>query len=137
MNVPKELRRMVLSQKNKDSLSLIKRRTGIQKWNVLCRWAMCISLAESAPPRQEAVPSDSNLEMSWDTFAGDNSDVFFALLKERCVSDKIEPTDSEVARQCMLHINRGIAYMSTKGKVGNIRDLIQIAVEDSGEKQED
>ena len=39
-----------LSQQARDQLITLKRRTGIAHWNVLCRWALCRSLAEPAPP---------------------------------------------------------------------------------------
>ena len=39
-----------LSQPEKDRLIRIKAKTGIQNWNVLCRWALCWSLAESSIP---------------------------------------------------------------------------------------
>ena len=35
-----------ISEKGKTQLITLKRRTGIQNWNVLCRWAFCISLKE-------------------------------------------------------------------------------------------
>ena len=39
-----------LSQPEKDRLIRIKAKTGIQNWNVLCRWALCWSLAEPSIP---------------------------------------------------------------------------------------
>lgn len=40
-----------VSEKAKVQLITLKRRTGIQNWNVLCRWALCSSLAESLNPQ--------------------------------------------------------------------------------------
>ena len=37
------------SEKGKTQLITLKRRTGIQNWNVLCRWAFCISLKDPPP----------------------------------------------------------------------------------------
>ena len=39
-----------LSQPEKDRLIRIKAKTGIQNWNVLCRWALCWSLSEPSIP---------------------------------------------------------------------------------------
>ena len=39
-----------ISRTARDQLITLKRRTGIMHWNVLCRWALCRSLAEPAPP---------------------------------------------------------------------------------------
>lgn len=37
---------------------------GIPHWNVLCRWALCRSLAEAAPPPVLKLTLDSNVEMT-------------------------------------------------------------------------
>lgn len=39
-----------LSQPEKERLIRIKAKTGIQTWNVICRWALCWSLAEPSVP---------------------------------------------------------------------------------------
>ena len=67
-----------LSQPEKDRLIRIKAKTGIQNWNVLCRWALCWSLAEPSIPGGIDPLSDSNVEMDWSTFAGEYS--------EKCLS---------------------------------------------------
>ena len=37
-----------LSQQAKDQLIKLKRVTGIEHWNVLCRWALCVSADRTA-----------------------------------------------------------------------------------------
>ena len=39
-----------LSQPEKEKLIRIKSRTGIQNWNIICRWALCWSLNEETIP---------------------------------------------------------------------------------------
>ena len=56
-----------LSQPEKEKLIRIKSRTGIQNWNILCRWALCWSLKEESIPGGVDPQSDSNVEMSWIT----------------------------------------------------------------------
>ena len=72
-----------LSNSAHDRLVQLRRATGIEHWNILCRWALCLSLAE----RDEIPPllrSDrSNVEMSWNTFAGQWSDVLISLVSVR------------------------------------------------------
>ena len=41
-----------LSVQDKEKLSRLKGRTGIQNWNVLCRWALCCSLREKSIPME-------------------------------------------------------------------------------------
>ena len=54
-----------LSEQSKDQLARVKRNTRIKNWNVLCRWALCMSLAEEATPNQMKIPADSSVEMTW------------------------------------------------------------------------
>ena len=75
-----------LSQPEKDRLIRIKAKTGIQNWNVLCRWALCWSLAESSIPGGIDPLSDSNVEMDWSTFAGEYSEIYEAIIRQRCVA---------------------------------------------------
>ena len=100
-----------LSQKAKDQLTTLKRRTGIANWNILCRWALCRSLAESTSPARAKIPSDSNLEMTWTVFGGEYEGIYAALVKQRCENDGIEGTDTALAEQFRLHLHRGISYL--------------------------
>ena len=54
-----------LSQQAKDQLSRLKGKTGIKNWNILCRWALCYSLAEKTVPNDSVPPADSNLVYFW------------------------------------------------------------------------
>ena len=69
-----------LSEKQKQQLVILKRKTGIENWNVLCRWALCMSLAEPTSPPKEDIPSDSNVEMTWKTFTGEFSQVYSSII---------------------------------------------------------
>ena len=73
-----------LSNAAKDKLARLKGKTGIQNWNVLCRWAFCLSLQEETVPTDIEINSDSNVEMSWFTFAGEYHEIYEALIKQ-CV----------------------------------------------------
>src|SRR4051812_18336932 len=95
-----------LSKSAKDQLLTLKRRTGIQHWNVLCRWALCRSLAEASSPPDVPIPSDSNVEMTWRVFAGEFGDVFLALVRHRCLAEGRAGDDESVSRQLRIHIHR-------------------------------
>ncbi len=113
-----------LSQQAKDQLIKLKRVTGIEHWNTLCRWAFCVSLAEKSVPPRAKVPADSNVEMSWKVFAGRYSEIYLALLKERCVRDKLESDAESLSQQFRLHLHRGISYLAANKKLRKIDDLI-------------
>lgn len=122
------LDRIKLSQAAKDQLTRLKRSTKIDQWNILCRWALCRSLAEPSPPSPVPVPADSNVEMNWRTFGGEMSDILIIALKQRCYNDGL-PTDREtLAAQFRLHLHRGIAYLAGDPNIKKIEDLIEIAL---------
>jgi DNA sulfur modification protein DndE len=121
------IKQVRLSNQAKDQLIRLKTRTGIQNWNVLCRWALCVSLREPTPPSPIDVPADSNIEMSWHTFGGEQHELYLALVKERCERDGLGCEAEVVARQFRLHLHRGISYLATPGAVRSIADLVKLA----------
>lgn len=115
-----------LSQPAKDQLIKLKRVTGIEHWNVLCRWALCLSLSEQSVPPASKIPADSNVEMSWKVFGGRYADLYLALLKERCVRDGLGTEPEVLAQQFRLHLHRGISYLAGNRDLRKIDDLITL-----------
>jgi DNA sulfur modification protein DndE len=101
-----------VSQRGKEILTRLKVKTGIEHWNVLCRWALCASLqAENAPQRLNAI-HDSNIEMTWKTFAGPMGDALAATVMMRAKSDHVDLSDGDaVARYFRAHLERGIGKL--------------------------
>ena len=126
------LKQIRLSAQAREQLIRLKTRTGIGQWNVLCRWAFCLSLRQPSPPTPVEIPADSNVEMSWQVFGGDAHELYLALLKERCVQDGLGTSDEVLARQFRLHLHRGIGYLATPQAVRSIADLVRLATEDVG-----
>ena len=116
-----------LSTHAKEQLIRLKTRTGIAQWNILCRWAFCLSLSEPTPPTPIEIPADSNVEMSWAVFGGEWHELYLALLKERCVRDGLETSPETLNRQFRLHLHRGIGYLATPNKIRAIGDLVALA----------
>jgi DNA sulfur modification protein DndE len=119
-----------LSQGARDQLIVLKRRTGITHWNVLCRWALCRSLAEPAPPPAAKLTFDSNVEMTWRTFAGEHGDELWALLRYRCQQDGLDLDEEMLAQQFRLHLHRGIGYLFGDPRVTDIVGLASLALEE-------
>jgi len=115
-----------LSQHDKDRLILLKRRTGIENWNVLCRWAFCTSLATEGIPPNTKILSDSNVEMTWRVFGGQYHDAYEALLRTRCARDGLGVEPDTLTRQFRLHLSRGIGYLAAGGSVRSIADLVKL-----------
>lgn len=122
------MRQIRLSNRSKERLSRLKGKTGIKNWNVLCRWAYCYSLKENTIPTPENIDADSNVEMSWYTFAGEYSDLYEALIIAWCKKMDI-PTDNEtMAKYIKMHIERGISYLSGTNFIRELDDLLRLGV---------
>ncbi len=128
------LKQIRLSAQAKDQLIRLKARTGIGQWNILCRWAFCLSLRQPAPPTPVEIPADSNVEMTWQVFGGEGQELYLALLKERCAADGLGTTPDVLARQFRLHLHRGISYLATPHAVRSIADLVRLAAEGPGQE---
>ena len=121
------IERIRLSQTAKDQLIKLKRLTKIEQWNILCRWALCRSLAEPTPPSPISVPQDSNVEMTWRVFGGEISEMLLLALKQRCYNDGLTIDKETLATQLRLHLHRGISYLSGDPNIKKIEDLIELA----------
>ncbi|PZO42692.1 MAG: DNA sulfur modification protein DndE [Pseudanabaena frigida] len=119
--------RIRISQNAKEQLLKLKRATHIEHWNVLCRWALCKSLAEPTPPSIINILTDSNVEMTWQVFAGNLSDILIVALKQRCHNDGLDTDKETLAAQFRLHLNRGIGYLSGDPNIRKIENLILLA----------
>ena len=133
--MPVPIERIHLSQRARDQLVTLKRRTGIKNWNVLCRWAFCTSLAESSVPPKTNIPADSSVEMSWKVFGGEYQYVYLVLLKERCKRDGLGVRDSVLAEQFRLHLHRGVSYLAADKQMTAISELIRRTFADDQERK--
>lgn len=120
--------RIKLSQSAKDQLIKLKRLTKIDQWNILCRWAFCRSLAEPTLPSPVPIPADSNLEMTWQIFGGDLSDLLIIALKQRCFEDELPIDQATLATQFRLHLHRGIGYLAGDPSIKSIENLANLAI---------
>ncbi len=119
--------RIRISQNAREQLLKIKRATHIEHWNVLCRWALCKSLSEPTPPSIINIVTDSNVEMTWQVFAGNLSDILIVALKQRCHNDGLETDKETLAIQFRLHLHRGIGYLAGDTNIKKLEDLILLA----------
>jgi len=101
-----------ISQRGKEILISAKRRTGIDQWNTLCRWALCASLAIDTPPRLSRSVEESNIEIAWKVFGGQTSELLIALLVARQNKDtrSTKMSDGDYFR---AHLERGIGYLQS------------------------
>ena len=116
-----------VSEKGRTQLITLKRRTGIQNWNVLCRWALCLSLSEKSEPPKEEIPADSSVEMTWKTFSGGEEELYLALIKLRAYKAGFPLEKEALNSYFRLHLHRGLSYLVGNPKLLKIEDLIRLA----------
>lgn len=80
-------------------------------------------------PTDILINADSNVEMSWFTFAGEYSELYEALIKAWCISKDLPIDDETVTKYFKLHLERGIGYLSGTNFIKSVDDLLNLAVE--------
>jgi DNA sulfur modification protein DndE len=79
MKAPIDAVRLTASEK--DLLSRIKRKTAVESWNVLCRWALAVGLSSNLKHLTRSPEKRDAVEIRWDTFAGRWSDAISASIR--------------------------------------------------------
>lgn len=114
-----------LNHRARNQLVSLKRKTGIENWNVICRWALCISLRESARLSSSSYKKESAVEIAWRVFAGAHAEVYEALLKYRLYSEGKKINQQNMQECLRAHVHRGIGYLSSDKKLSSIEGLIE------------
>ena len=117
-----------LSQQSRDQLIRLKRITGIDSWNVLCRWAFCLSIADKNPPPRSKLGGDGAVEMTWKTFAGEYADIYLAMLIHRAREEARPGNRESLSELVRVHITRGIGFLTARRQLNGISDLLEITI---------
>ena len=113
-------------ESDRDVLLRLKRSTGIRNWNILCRWAFCMSLADQSQTSVDPRGQDSGVEMTWKVFGGVHADVYWALLIQRLKNDGVPRDQETIERYFYRHLHRGIGLLvniSTKASLAQMMAL--------------
>ncbi|WP_232441672.1 DNA sulfur modification protein DndE [Burkholderia ubonensis] len=108
------IERVKLTSVAKNQLIALKRKTGIEHNNVLCRHALCLSLANASIPPEETFNFAGGLEIDWRTFTGSNEGVYHNLIVVRLLRDQIQPTPNSIRQALLLHVHRGLSYLASR-----------------------
>ena len=100
--------KIFLSADNTQKVRTLKGRTGLTP-NILCRFALSLSLRDPGVPDPAAFPNDG-MEFNRYTLLGPHEVILLALLRQRCVQDGLDP-DSDLPEQLHAHINRGVSIL--------------------------
>ncbi len=123
MNPPVETIR--ISKQGRDQLIKIRRQTGVENWNILCRWAFCVSLREPTQPAQPREKLDGGIEMTWKVFAGEDAETLGALVQMRTSKDGLRDQAEGPSKCLRAHINRGLSYLASGKETKSITDFIE------------
>lgn len=106
--------RIRLTAAAKIQLSTLKRKTGIQHYNAICRHALCVSLANPSVPPEEDLNFAGGIEIDWKTFAGGKGELYINLLLLRIQEDGGAIDSESVRKVCGYHLHRGLSYLAGK-----------------------
>ena len=120
-----------LTPAERQKLINIKKDTGISNWNVICRWALSMSLAQSDFPPAISNGNRGAIEMTWQTFGGEEAAIYEALIE---FDHQDSGSTSTKAEWLYRHLNRGINLVAShlkdrKAPGGRtaIEDLVSLA----------
>lgn len=110
-----------VSAKGKEVLLKIKRNTGLEHWNDICRIALCKSLANQTPPRTSDKFGESVIDIEWKTFAGIYHNELAALSLFRAKQDCIDISKKEALSDYFRsHIERGIMSLQNVKSISSL-----------------
>lgn len=104
------IERIRLTASAKNQLVNLKRKTGIEHYNALCRHALCLSLANPAPLVAEQYSFAGGLEIDWRVVSGGFEDLYVNLVS---MAHPSAGSDEKEIRELLIgHIHRGLAYLN-------------------------
>lgn len=108
------MERVKLSATARSQLLTLKRRTGIEHNNAICRHALCISLANPSIPPEETFSFAGGLEIDWRTFTGGQEALYINLVIARLLKDGKRASDEAIRQALVLHVHRGLSYLTNR-----------------------
>ncbi|MGJ7558517.1 DNA sulfur modification protein DndE [Variovorax sp. RB3P1] len=108
------MERIKLNAAARNQLVTLKRRTGIEHNNALCRHALCLSLANPSEPPSESFSFNGGIEIDWRTLTGGQDALYYNLLAVRLLSEGRRVTDESIRQTFLLHVHRGLSYLVSR-----------------------
>lgn len=108
------IERIKLTATARNQLVTLKRRTGIEHNNVVCRHALCISLANPSVPPDENFSFAGGLEIDWRTLTGGQDDLYINLLIVRLLLEGQQISNESIYQTFLIHVHRGLSYLVSR-----------------------
>tara|TARA_Y100000996_G_C22557513_1_gene656100 strand:- start:885 stop:1274 length:390 start_codon:yes stop_codon:yes gene_type:complete len=125
---PLKIESLKLSERSSIEISTIKRKTNIETMNVICRWALTVSLSSDLPPPPLAKEDKILKEIDWKIFAGDFEHLIMSLLKDRISQEKLELTNESLNDQLRAHVQRGLSLIASQKQIRSIADFAELGL---------
>ena len=119
--------RIRLTSAARSQLISLKRFSGIEHYNVLCRHALCLSLAQPTVPPKEDYNFSKGLDMDMRTLTGGNENLYLNLVRFRAKKDGIALDEQSIRDYLTRHLHRGLSYLSNM-KDKNYPEFIAIKI---------
>ena len=100
-----------LSESAKNQLITIRKRTSCENWNIICRWGFLAAIKDSDKVTYENIVTDSNVEMTWRTFAGQYDKLYMALLIKELKKQGIQINKKNVNDYFKIYLHNGISIL--------------------------
>jgi len=115
-----------LSKSDRDRLNKIKRNTGLESWNTICRLALLLGLHARESATISSHEKRDAIEIKWDTFAGRWANIYAGLI---LLSHSKLPQKNKITLSEYTHtrIEHGILIMIKSGtldETSKFKDLI-------------
>ncbi len=117
------MERIKLSASARNQLTTLKRRTGIEHNNVICRHALCISLANPSVPPDENFSFAGGLEIDWRTLTGGQEALYTNLLVVRLAMEGGRVSEETIRQTFLLHVHRGLSYLVSRREEDLLAEL--------------
>lgn len=121
------MERVKLTAAAKNQLMTLRRRTGIEHNNSLCRHALCISLANPSVPPVENLSFGGGIEIDWRTLTGGEEALYYNLLLVRLVSEGKRATSDQIRQALVQHVHRGLSYLVSRRDDDLLVELARLA----------
>lgn len=108
------MERIKLNAAARNQLVTLKRRTGIEHNNAICRHALCISLANPSVPPDENFVFNGGIEIDWRTLTGGQDALYYNLLAVRLLSEGRRVSEELVRQTFVQHVHRGLSYLVSR-----------------------
>jgi DNA sulfur modification protein DndE len=112
-----------LSSVDKDRIAKIKRATAIPTMNIICRWALSIGLKHNESYSQDSADLSKEIEIKWDVFSGEFSDILSLLINYEFESQKKRGLFKNAGDFAHKKIKLGLAIMARPGALRSLEDI--------------